>query len=110
MSAKLIIEVDFVSGHVVPDGKVVEWAKEQIETGIQCKTAGREPQVVSVGSSIQIAALGVECKEQGLGDGFVELHYLENGFKTRIDADGNRVEIGNVKHEQVLSELLMKLF
>ncbi|WP_210499172.1 hypothetical protein [Vibrio crassostreae] len=110
MSAKLIIEVDFVSGHVVPDGKVVEWAKAEIKKSVQQAAERREPQPVSVGSSIQIAALGVECKEQVLGDGFIALHYLENGFKTRIDADGNRVEVGNVKHEQVLNELLMKLF
>lgn len=99
---KVIVNVDYQEGFVLPDGKVLQWAKDKIDEANDLS----EPLKLDVGSNLQVVAFQYWVRELGLPGGAIELQY-ENQ-KDVIDSDGN---LGIVAEgSQVLEKMLMRLF
>jgi len=106
---KLLLEVDYNSGGVLPDGKVSEWARKKLEEAV----SSEELIVQNVGSDLMVTAMCHWVKKMKVGAGVVGLHYVGGLHHTveledSIDADGKLGYVG--KGGDVLSELLIELF
>lgn len=99
----IMVNVDFNKGFTLPDSKVSDWVKSQIDQA----TKQKEPVILTIGSVLIIAGFRYWSKKLKLNDGDIQLTYSD-GTQDKIDNDGNihYVPKGSGLHNEFLLYLM----
>lgn len=103
MSAKVILNVDYINGSVLPDMKVKPFAKGILEQSLESAEATE----VSLGSELLVTAFRYYVKAMGLHTGHVVINYKKGMQGVVIDGDGMSNHVP--EDGTVLEEMLMTL-